>query len=172
LISLEEAVVRKIKAAQHILCTVESCTGGLISHQITNVPGASEIYWGSFISYDNSAKEDLGVPSSLIKENGAVSPEVAGSMADQGLRKMSEVSGRSSSYALLEPKGFICISTSGIAGPTGGSKEKPVGLCYIGLAITGKKTWVERFQGDPGCDRVQMKILFAKKALELIRGTI
>jgi PncC family amidohydrolase len=170
-ISLEEAVIRKLKASMHILCSVESCTGGLIGHLITNIPGVSEVYWGSIVAYDNSAKEELGVPGSLISTHGAVSAEVAQALAEKGLSKMQNCATRGNSFSLLKPRGLVCVSTTGIAGPTGGTKEKPVGLCFIGLAVSGQKTLVERFQVPQG-DRQNIKIQFAQKALELIRGRV
>jgi len=170
-ISLEEAVVRKLRTTQHILTAVESCTGGLISHLITNVSGASEIYWGSTIAYDNSVKEELGVPRNLISTQGAVSIEVARELAERGLERMQRILPQANSFALLKPRGLVCVATTGIAGPTGGTREKPVGLCFIGLAISGRKTMVEQFQANPASDRLQTKVQFAQKALELIRGS-
>lgn len=176
MISLEEAVVRKLKTAQHILCTVESCTGGLIAHLLTNVSGASEVYWGTRVTYDNSAKELLGVSTDLLVQHGAVSSEVAQSMAENGLLNMHECPTRAQSLSLIKPRGLICVATSGIAGPNGGTKEKPVGLCYIALAISGRQTHVERFQVPldqlTPFDRLRIKTLFAQKALELIRGSV
>ena len=171
-INLEEAVVRKLKTSQHVLCTIESCTGGLLAHLITNVSGASEVYWGSFVTYDNSSKEDLGVSHSSLESFGAVSEEVAKEMAENGLKRLQNSPSRAHSFSLIKPKGLICAVTTGIAGPSGGSREKPVGLCYIGLAISGRKVFVERFLADPHLDRIQMKHQFAQKTLELIRGSI
>lgn len=169
MINLEEAVIRKLKATQHILCTVESSTGGLLAHLLTNVPGASEVYWGTVVSYDNSLKQDLGVLKTSLDQHGAVSPVVAQELAERGLEKMQAATSKNPSYALLKPRGLICISTTGIAGPGGGTEEKPVGLCYLGLAISGKKTHVEEFHAFPVTDRVQVKTQFAQKALEMIR---
>jgi nicotinamide mononucleotide (NMN) deamidase PncC len=168
-ISLEETVIRKLKTAQHVLCSVESCTGGLISNLITNVSGASEVYWGGFVVYDNSAKEELGVPSQLLSSHGAVSLEVARELAERGLQKMLVSPGYQRSYSFIKPKGGVCVSTTGVAGPTGGSKEKPVGLCYIGIAISGRKTIVDEFRASLVSDRLQVKTQFAQKALEMIR---
>lgn len=172
MINLEEAVVRKLKTIQHILCSIESCTGGLIAHLITNVPGASEVYWGSTVAYDNSAKEDLGVPSQIIQSHGAVSAEVARELAERGLQKMQNNSSRLKSYSLLKPKGLICVATTGVAGPAGGTREKPVGLCFIGLSVSGKKTLIEEFHAPETSNRLQTKIQFAQKALEMIRGRV
>ena len=169
MINLEEAVLRKLKTAQHILCTVESCTGGLIAHSITNVSGSSEVFWGSYVTYDNSAKEELGVSAKTLEQYGAVSKEVAQELAECGLKRFLNNPLRASSPSLIKPKGWICISTTGIAGPTGGSATKPVGLCYIGLAVSGRPTRVEEFQAFAQ-DRVSIKEQFANKALEILRG--
>jgi PncC family amidohydrolase len=172
LISLEEAVIRKLRTTQHLLCTVESCTGGLIAHLVTNISGASEVFWGSSVVYDNSAKEELGVSPQILQTHGAVSAETAKELAEKGLQKFHNNPTRMQSYALLKPKGLICIATTGIAGPNGGTKEKPVGICFIGLSITGRKTIVEEFRASSTSSRIQIKTLFAQRALELIRGSV
>ncbi|MBI2712408.1 MAG: CinA family protein [Bdellovibrio sp.] len=169
MINLEEAVLRKLKTAQHVLCTVESCTGGLVAHSITNVSGASEIFWGSYVTYDNSAKLELGVSLKTLEKYGAVSKEVAQELAECGLKKFAENPDRSNSTNLIKPKGWVCISTTGIAGPTGGTLKKPVGLCFIAVAMTGKKTRVEEFH-SVAQDRLLIKEQFAMKALEILRG--
>ena len=171
MISLEETVIRKLKTTQQILCTVESCTGGLIGHLLTNVSGASEVYWGSFVTYDNSAKEELGVPRNLIEQKGAVSLEVATLLAESGLSKLQKALQLQGHSNLIKAKGLACIATTGIAGPSGGTREKPVGLCYIALAVSGKKTIVENFYVAQPQDRIQTKIQFAHRALELVRGS-
>jgi PncC family amidohydrolase len=100
--------------------TVESATGGRIADSITNVPGSSDYFKGSIVSYSNEVKiEVVGVKEETIENYGAVSPQAAIEMA-QGGRKLLNVD--------------VCISDTGIAGPSGGSPEKPVGLFYIGLA--------------------------------------
>lgn len=165
--NLEEIAVQRISTLQYHLCTVESCTGGLISHLITNVPGASKIFWGARVVYDDSAKRELGVAEALLKTYGAVSPEVARELAEIGLKKMETNLGRTQSYALIKPRGLICIATTGIAGPTGGSALKPVGLCYLGLAISKRETIVEKFVAT-GTDRIHIKAEFAQRALKLV----
>ncbi len=172
MINLEQTIIRKLKATQHVICTIESCTGGLIAHLLTNVAGASEVYWGSFIVYDNTAKEDFGIQKEILSSYGAVSKEIASALAELGIRKIQTSTLQHSSHSLIKPRGLISIATTGIAGPGGGTREKPVGLCFIGLAITGKTTLVEEFHApDPG-DRIQMKTQFAQKALEMIRGHV
>lgn len=170
MINLEEAVIRKLRTAQAILCTVESCTGGLLAHSITNVSGSSEVFWGSYVVYDNSAKQGIGVSDETLRTFGAVSPETAKELAESGLKQMIEAPQRDLSFSLLKPKLFICVATTGVAGPNGGTREKPVGLCYIGLAVSGRPTRIERFQVQDPHDRVQNKHQFAQKALELVRS--
>jgi nicotinamide-nucleotide amidase len=118
--ALEHAVVALLARAGATVSTAESCTGGLVAGRITEVPGSSDIFPGGVVVYSNEAKTDLvGVPAELIQRVGAVSPEVAQSLAE-GVRKRF-----SSSYG---------IGITGIAGPGGGSAEKPVGLVYIAVA--------------------------------------
>lgn len=170
--NLEVTVVQKLKTAKYILCTVESCTGGLIAHLVTNVSGASEVFWGSTVAYDNSAKQDLGVSELTLNTYGAVSRETAAELAECGLRKLQNNPFLASSYSLLKPKGLICVATTGIAGPTGGSAAKPVGLCFIGIAISWGKPWVTEFHAKTPATRIEMKTQFSEKALELIREIV
>ena len=100
------------------LSVVESCTGGLIGKMVTDKPGSSMWFWGGFITYDNSAKTALGVPAGIIEKFGAVSRETVESMAEMGLERSGT---------------GICVSVSGIAGPDGGSFEKPAGTVWIGI---------------------------------------
>ena len=117
--TVAEEVIFLMKEKNHTLSLAESCTGGMISQLITNVPGASEVYEGGIVSYANSVKENLlKVKSSTLAEHGAVSSECASEMLE-GLKKAF---------------GTSCgISVTGIAGPGGGTEEKPVGLVYIGV---------------------------------------
>ena len=118
--ALAAVVVRLLKQRNETLATAESCTGGLIANQVTNVPGASDVFLAGYVTYSNSAKTDvLNVDSNLIDKDGAVSEAVARAMAE-GARTRA-----ASTYAL---------ATTGIAGPTGGSDEQPVGTVYIALA--------------------------------------
>ena len=130
----------QLKSRNLTLATAESCTGGLIAHTLTNVSGSSDYFDRGVVSYSNKAKMDLlDVSENILKEHGAVSKEVAEAMAE-GIRKKSKVD--------------IGLSTTGIAGPTGGTKEKPVGLVYISIS-TEKKTYVKKF--NFGGDRLQNK---------------
>lgn len=172
MISLGESVVQLLKDSGLLLCTIESCTGGLISNWITDVSGSSEIFWGSIITYDNTLKEEIGVSPNLIQNHGAVSSEVAGKMAECGLDKLIHCLHLRKSPSLLNPKGYISISTSGIAGPTGGSELKAVGLCYIGIARNGVSTITQRLDPIPHLNRAQNKARFAEEALKLLKTCI
>ena len=151
--ALEEVVVRLLKQRKQTLATAESCTGGLIANQITNVSGASEVFLAGYITYANSAKNDvLNVDSKLIEKNGAVSEAVARAMGE-GARTRA-----ASTYGL---------ATTGIAGPTGGSDEKPVGTVYIALASEDSDTVARKFLFPT--DRATFKQLAAQAALDLLR---
>ncbi len=149
--SLEVGLGRFLRNNGLTLSIAESCTGGLVSHLVTNVPGSSDYFDRGIVSYSNSAKRELlDVRKSSLMEHGAVSEEVALEMA----RGVKENSGTE-----------IGLSTTGIAGPGGGTKEKPVGLVYIGLVVAGDED-VKRMNFDG--DRVTNKRLAAEKALEFM----
>lgn len=113
------------------MAAAESCTGGLVGHAITQIPKASDHFLGGIVSYSNAVKEELlGVPHELIEGVGAVSAEVAEAMARGTLDRFGPAR--------------IAVSVTGIAGPDGGSEEKPVGLTYIGAALRDGPTVVER----------------------------
>lgn len=132
---LEDCVGRLLKDNNMTLSTAESCTGGNIAALITSVPGSSNYYTGSVVSYANSVKTGvLGVPEEIISQYGAVSRECVAAMAE-GVRKVTK-----SDYS---------VATSGIAGPGGGSEEKPVGTVWIGVASDkGTETYRLTFKGD------------------------
>ena len=151
--TLEEVVVRLLIQRNQTLATAESCTGGLIANQVTNVSGASEAFLAGYITYANSVKSDvLNVDSKLIDKHGAVSEEVARAMAE-GARTRA-----ASTYGL---------ATTGIAGPTGGSDEKPVGTVYIALASEYSETVARKFFFPT--DRETFKQLAGQAALDLLR---
>jgi len=117
---LIEVVADKLKAEKLTISTAESCTGGLLASTFTDVPGISAVYEGGFVTYSNQAKiREIGVSEKTLKEYGAVSEQVAYQMAE-GVRRVAETD--------------IGISITGIAGPDGGSADKPVGLAYVGIA--------------------------------------
>jgi len=120
---IEERLVRTLTARSLSLCTAESCTGGLIAGRITSVPGASACFEGGIVTYSNRAKTILlGVPAELIEHHGAVSEEVARAMAEGARERLGT---------------DIAVAVTGIAGPAGGSPEKPVGTVFISLAAPG-----------------------------------
>jgi nicotinamide-nucleotide amidase len=150
---LEDVVVGLLAAKGATLAIAESCTGGLVASQITNVPGASKVFLEGNVTYSNEAKtRTLWVPAELIARVGAVSEEVAAAMAE-GARKRAQ-----STFAL---------ATTGVAGPDGGTPEKPVGTVFIGLAATGEKTEVRKLFFP--MDRESFKRMVTQHALDLLR---
>lgn len=150
--TLADAVGRLLRERRATVATAESCTGGLLGKLLTDRGGSSDYFLGGVISYSNSLKETLlGVDAELLRSKGAVSPEVAEAMA----RGASSRTG--ADYAL---------STTGVAGPGGGSPEKPVGLVYVGLA-RGEEVEVKEFR-FPG-DREAVRIRTANSSLDLLR---
>ncbi len=149
--SLEVVVGELLRKRGLRLAIAESCTGGLVSHRITNVPGASTYYMGSVTAYAYEAKVRLlGVRWSTLEKYGAVSKETALEMA-AGVRR-----------ALAADVG---VSVTGIAGPGGGTPEKPVGLTWIGLSAPGiDEAWEYIWKGD----RLQVKEQSAQQALQLL----
>ena len=130
-VTLEEAVVDLLRERQMTVTTAESCTGGLLAGRIMNVPGASRVYREGYITYSNEAKEKLlGVEHRTLETVGAVSAETAAQMA-RGAARQADAD--------------AALSVTGIAGPDGGTKEKPVGLVYIGCCVQGR-TRVEEFR--------------------------
>ena len=154
--ALEAVVVKLLKQRKETLVTAESCTGGFIANRVTNVPGASEVFLAGYVTYANSAKSDvLSVDPKLLEKHGAVSEPVARAMAE-GSRSRS-----ASTYG---------IATTGIAGPNGGSDEKPVGTVYIALASVDFKTVTKKFFFPT--DRETFKQLAAQTALDVLRRKI
>ena len=153
--TLQDCIGRMLTATGKTLSVAESCTGGLISHLFTSIPGSSEYYLGSVTSYANSVKENvLGVTAEDIINHGAVSSEVAYAMAE-GVRKIT-----GSDFS---------VATTGIAGPGGGSKEKPVGLVWIGVSSQmGTETFKIQYNGD----RKRNIERFAAYALNILRKKI
>ena len=145
-------VGRALRARGWTLAIAESCTGGLVGHMLTREPGASDFLLVDAVTYANSAKTRLlGVDEDVLRGHGAVSAEVAAAMAE-GVRRVSGAD--------------IALSLTGIAGPSGGSDEKPVGTVYIALA-TAKGTVVKQrlFAGE----RLQIQTLAAYAGLQLVR---
>lgn len=134
------------------MATAESCTGGQLGHVITQVPRSSDHYLGGIVSYSNTVKEELlDVPGALLKEVGAVSAEVAEAMTTGALARF--------------PVATLAVSVTGIAGPDGGSAEKPVGLTYVAAAVRDGSAAVERHSWSH--DRSGNKRASVLAALEL-----
>ncbi len=130
--TLEERVFQLLLEQGKTLATAESCTGGLLAKRLTDIPGSSAVFHRGVVTYANEAKEDLlGVPHETLAAHGAVSPETAKAMAE-GIR--------------LRAGSDLGVGITGIAGPDGGTPEKPVGLIYIALS-DGEHTWVARREG-------------------------
>lgn len=150
---LGELFIRK----RLMLASAESCTGGLIGHMITNKPGASDYYLGGLITYSNEAKmEFLDVQQSTLEKFGAVSRETVLEMA-AGVRQAFSNT--------ITSGNILGISTSGIAGPTGGSPQKPVGTVWIGLSSPDDNSaFVYHFSGS----REEIKLLSAIQAIRIL----
>jgi len=150
--TLEEITGKMLKEKGLTISVAESCTGGIISSRITDVSGSSEYFKGAIISYSNEVKENLVlVDGGLLREKGAVSSEVAMEMA-KGVRKVLKTD--------------IGLSATGIAGPTGATETKPIGLTYIAIAIGNKVYIKELYLGD---NRQRNRARAAQAALELLR---
>jgi nicotinamide-nucleotide amidase len=151
--SMEKTVVRLLKERGMKFATAESCTGGLIANRITNVPGSSEVFTHGFVTYANEAKVGvLGVSADLIAEKGAVSEEVALAMADG---------------ALAASGADFAVSVTGIAGPSGGTEDKPVGTAWLAVAERGGVT--EAFRVYHPRSRKDFKLAVSQSALDAVR---
>ena len=127
--SLNKKIISLLKRKKMNLAITESCTGGMLSNSITSVSGSSKVFTMGLVTYSNQAKRSiLKVPQQIIRKYGAVSVQCCLAMVNN----LSKIS-----------KSKVCVSITGIAGPTGGSKQKPVGLVYIGIKI-GKKVVVNK----------------------------
>lgn len=152
LVDLAREVIHRCEAQNLRLALAESCTGGLISTGLTEVPGASAVLERALITYSNDAKQDLlGVPPAMLEQRGAVSEEVARAMAE-GVLARAPVD--------------LAAAVTGIAGPGGGSLEKPVGLVHIAAARAGQPTRHKRFVFAG--ERTQVRSASARAALELL----
>jgi PncC family amidohydrolase len=146
---LEKAIGDLLREREWTLSIAESCTGGLICDRITDITGSSDYFEGGVVTYSNESKaKHLEITLNYIKRYGAVSPQVARKMA-QGVRKAFGTT--------------FGLSTTGVAGPTGGTKRAPIGRVFIGLAI-GRKTWVRR--EDLRGSRKEIKRKASEKALQ------
>ncbi len=153
--TLEQSVVELLSTNALVLATCESCTGGMVASKIIDVPGASEVFREGFVTYSNKAKRSrLGVKKSTLVKYGAVSEQTAKEMV-KGCASAS--------------KANVNLSTTGIAGPDGGTEEKPVGLVYIGCNVCGKtKVNKYNFEGD----RMEIRRKATSAALSMLRMCI
>jgi PncC family amidohydrolase len=146
---LEKAIGDLLREREWTLSVAESCTGGLICDRITDITGSSDYFKGGMVTYSNESKaKHLEITLNYIKRYGAVSPQVARKMA-QGVRKAFGTT--------------FGLSTTGVAGPTGGTKRAPIGRVFIGLA-NGRKTWVRR--EDLRGSRKEIKRKASEKTLQ------
>jgi nicotinamide-nucleotide amidase len=151
--TLEEIVGKLLSQKRLTLALAESCTGGLVAHRITNVPGSSNYFESGVVSYSNKSKmEILGVPKELIESFGAVSGQVVEAMAE-GVRSLANTD--------------LSVAISGIAGPDGGTPEKPVGTVFIGISHRDKAAISRRFQFRG--TREEIKLITSEVAFDLIR---
>ncbi len=154
--NLNQKIVSLFKRKKLKLAIAESCTGGMLSSAITSVSGSSKVFTTGFVTYSNQAKTSiLKVPKQIIKKNGAVSVQCCLAMVNY----LSKIS-----------KSKVCISITGIAGPKGGSKQKPVGLVFIGVKV-GKRVILNKcnFKNN-GRTFIQKQTV--KKALNLLANLI
>jgi nicotinamide-nucleotide amidase len=153
--SLHETVAKMLVGSGLTVAVAESCTGGLVSHLLTEVPGVSGSFLESVVTYSNESKvQRLGVGMDTLEKHGAVSEQVASQMAE------GVITGSGAD---------IGVATTGIAGPSGATPEKPVGLVYVSVA-TGEETWTRRFEFTG--TRSDIKKRAANTALNMIRLTI
>jgi nicotinamide-nucleotide amidase len=154
-VTFAQALGEQLAARRETICCAESCTGGLASQLLTEVSGSSRWTAGGFVTYSNDLKERLlGVPADLLRAHGAVSEEVARAMAE-GARRASGAT--------------FCPAVTGIAGPDGGTPEKPVGTVWFALAgPAGTRTKLSHFRGDRG----QVRMISAYAALQLVREAL
>lgn len=153
---LARRVIDALVSRNQMMVTAESCTGGLIAATLTEIAGSSAAVFGGFVTYANRAKIELiGVEEELIERWGAVSESVARAMAE-GARETAEVD--------------VAVAVTGIAGPGGGSAEKPVGLVYLACATADGTQVIERRFGDIG--RQAVREATVKAALELVLDSL
>lgn len=156
LLTQAESLLAACRTVGKKLVTAESCTGGLVVATLTEIAGSSDVVERGFVTYSNAAKHEMiGVPTALITEHGAVSEEVARAMAEG---------------ALAHSRADIAVSVTGVAGPEGGTQEKPVGLVCFGLARRSAAAVSERcvFPGD----RAAIRGAAVARALVLLRGAL
>ncbi len=157
LLARTEALLAAAKAGGVRIATAESCTGGLIAALLTEIPGSSDVFGRGFVTYSNKAKEDmLGVPAATLRQHGAVSEPVARIMAEGAIRNSTAQ---------------MSVAVTGIAGPGGGTDEKPVGLVHIAVARAGEATLHREYRfGDIGRGAIRLASVGA--ALEMLEQLV
>ena len=157
LLARATALIKAYAARGEMIATAESCTGGLVSALLTEIAGSSAVVDRGFVTYSNEAKQDLlGVPAAILAAHGAVSEQTARAMAEG---------------ALARSRAHVTVAITGVAGPGGGSAEKPVGLVHFGCARRGGETQaVEKRFGDLGRTQVRRAALLC--ALDLLEGRL
>jgi nicotinamide-nucleotide amidase len=155
--SLAKALGERLKAKRETLVTAESCTGGWVAQVVTSVAGSSDWFERGFVTYSNDSKQELlGVKPSTLEKHGAVSEQAAIEMA-QG--------------ALARSKGTLALAVTGVAGPGGGSRDKPVGMvCFAWVHERNLKSETRRFSGDRESVRRQSVIRALQGVLETLAG--
>jgi len=153
--SLCEELARRLQARGWMLATAESCTGGMIAAACTDLSGSSNWFERGFVTYSNEAKAELlGVDAALIAQHGAVSEVVARAMAFGAVR---------------HSRGQVSVAVTGVAGPTGGSPQKPVGTVWFGFQVDGQLTSeTRRFDGDRAAVREATVQYALRRLLELL----
>jgi nicotinamide-nucleotide amidase len=153
---LVEEIINELKKRNLTITCAESCTGGLVASKITQISGSSEVFKGSIITYSNEVKEkELNVKKETMIKYGAVSKEVVSEMLDGVIKKFNS---------------DLAIAISGVAGPTGGTKNKPIGTVIVGIIGFDKKKSINifHFKGD----RIGVQEQSCKKSLEIIANSV
>lgn len=154
---LAKRIGERLKAASAMLVTAESCTGGWVAQAVTSIAGSSEWFERGFVTYSNASKQELlGVSRATLKKHGAVSEETARAMA-RG--------------ALARSRGTIALAVTGVAGPGGGTPEKPVGMvCFAWTTPDGARSETRNFSGDRDAVRRQSVIRALEGVIEALGG--
>ena len=154
----ERKLIQALRRRELTLVLAESCTGGGIADRVTRIPGSSEVFWGALVTYQDRAKSRaLGIARAKLRKHGAVSRATAAAMAQAAFRQAGGLSAR-----------VISISTTGVAGPGGGTPRTPVGLCYIGIASArsgGRARVVRLAPSSRKLSRLAQKRRFVELAL-------
>ncbi|MCX6960919.1 MAG: competence/damage-inducible protein A [Verrucomicrobia bacterium] len=153
---IEEWITHRLATMGLTISTAESCTGGLLANRLTNVPGSSKVFHRGFVTYSNESKSDLlGVSQALLSKHGAVSEPVARAMAEGALHNANS---------------DFSLALTGVAGPDGGTPEKPVGTVFIAMAQVGKPTHCQKFSFP--VDRATFKQLATQASLDMLRRAL